>query len=84
MEKAERGASMFDSGKRIVYRYKGKSDASELELDSDGEIATPVVGSTITRHGKQWTVISVLRQQDASGPDPLPVLYVVLSDRADE
>jgi hypothetical protein len=75
---------MHDSGKRIIYRYKGRSDLRELELDPDGQIAIPVVGSTIVRNGKEWTVISVLRQHDASDPDPLPVVFVILSDGSED
>lgn len=75
---------MRDSPKRIIYSYKGKSDLRELELDPNGELAIPSVGSTIVRDGKEWTVIRVLHQTDSSNPDKLAVVYVILSDGSDE
>lgn len=75
---------MHGSGKKIVYRYKGRFDVRDVELDPDDEIPIPIVGSTIVRNRKEWTVISVLRQLDISDPNPLPVIFVVLSDGSED
>jgi hypothetical protein len=75
---------MYGSGKKIVYRYKGRFDVRDVELDPDDKIPMPIVGSTIVRNGKEWTVISVLRQLDISDPNPLPVIFVVLSDGSED
>ena len=75
---------MHGPGKRIVYRYKSRLDLQDAELDLNDLIAIPVVGSKITRNGKEWTVISVLRQLDITDPNPMPVIFVVLSDESDQ
>jgi hypothetical protein len=64
--------------KRIIYRYDGRDEDSESEIDVNGEVSCYAIGTIITRHGKQWKIVhaELHRPLDRDG---LPILNLSLT-----
>ena len=68
--------------KQIVCRYNGDEKSDEVEQDLDGEVDVPQKGHIITRKGKQWKVVHMVKEETVAGPKAIPVYRLFLSDRA--
>jgi hypothetical protein len=68
------------NAKQFVYRYNGVEASEEVEVDRDGEIATPKQGDIITRK-EDWKVVIVMIQETVAGPQANAVVRVFVTDQ---
>jgi hypothetical protein len=67
--------------KQIVYRYDPDPESEEPDTDRDiGDVAVPAQGNVVTRKGKVWKVVRVIKEE-MTGPAALPMYRVFLSDQ---
>jgi stress response protein SCP2 len=65
-------------GRQFVYQYNGNEKSQEVEEDPTGRMETPIVGSIVKRHGKEWKVVHVIAPVSSRGT--VPLVRVFLSD----
>jgi hypothetical protein len=71
-----------NTAKDVMYIYNGNEENAEVEFDATGNFPVPIDGSTIRRHGKQWTVARTSMQAVGVEPKMVPTLKIILSDQA--
>lgn len=63
---------------RFVYRYNEDEKSQEVEEDPSGQKETPIIGSLVSRHGREWKVVRVIAPVSWRGT--VPLVRVFLSD----
>jgi stress response protein SCP2 len=62
---------------QFVYQYNENEKSQEVE-EVTGGMETPIIGSILNRHGKEWKVACVIAPVSSRGT--VPVVRVFLSD----
>lgn len=63
---------------QFIYRYNGNDKSQEVVEDLSGGMQTPIIGSIVNRHDKEWQVIHIIAPVSSRGT--IPIVRVFLSD----